>query len=39
MKNVTDSRMKKASILGLLVCAFFYMLVGNVGYCLFGDQL
>ena len=31
--------MTKASITGVLGCAFFYVLVGNIGYCLFGNNL
>ncbi len=31
--------MTKASIFGILGCAFFYFLVGNIGYCLFGKNV
>ena len=31
--------MAKASISGVLGCAFFYVLVGNIGYCLYGNNL
>ena len=28
--------MKKASIAGILACSFFYLLVGNMGACVYG---
>ena len=31
--------MTKASITGVLGCAFFYLLVGNIGYCLYGTHV
>ena len=34
--NSTDEKMTKASIFGLLGCAFFYFLVGSMGYCTYG---
>lgn len=39
MKDSRDEKMAKASISGVLGCAFFYLLVGNIGYCLFGNHL
>jgi hypothetical protein len=37
MKNSNDSKMSAASFLGILSCAIFYIIVGNIGYCLFGN--
>ncbi len=31
--------MAKASITGVVACSIFYILVGNMGYCLFGNHL
>ena len=39
MKDARDEKMKKASITGVLACSIFYLLVGNMGYCLFGNDL
>ena len=39
MKDSRDEKMAKASISGVLGCAFFYVLVGNIGYCLYGNHV
>lgn len=39
MKNVNDSKMRDASIVGICSCSIFYILVGYFGYCLFGNSL
>ena len=39
MKDSRDDKMKKASLSGVLGCAFFYVLVGNIGYCLYGNEV
>lgn len=31
--------MAKASLTGVAACSIFYILVGNMGYCLFGNHL
>lgn len=31
--------MTKASLFGLLGCAFFYFLVGSIGYCIYGREV
>jgi amino acid permease len=31
--------MSKASLTGICACSVFYLLVGNMGYCLFGNNL
>jgi amino acid permease len=36
LKNSNDSKMGKASLVGLAVVGFFYILVGNIGYALYG---
>lgn len=36
MKESRDSKMKKASLAGLLGCSFFYVIVGNMGACRYG---
>lgn len=39
MKDARDEKMAKASLTGVCACAIFYILVGNMGYCLFGNNL
>ena len=39
MKDAKDSKMKEASIVGVGACSVFYILVGYLGYCLFGNDL
>jgi amino acid permease len=39
MKDARDEKMAKASITGVAACSIFYILVGNMGYCLFGNHL
>ena len=39
LKDSRDEKMTKASIFGIFGCAFFYFLVGNIGYCLFGREV
>lgn len=39
MKESRDEKMAKASISGVCACSIFYILVGNMGYCLFGKNL
>ena len=39
LKDSRDEKMTKASIFGILGCAFFYFLVGNIGYCLYGRSV
>ena len=39
MRNVTDQRMAKASILGLIGCAVLYTFAGLAGYCMFGRDV
>lgn len=39
LKNSNDSKMSKASLTGLLACSFFYILVGNMGACLYGRSV
>lgn len=39
LKESRDSKMSKASITGILGCTVFYLLVGNMGACLYGDKV
>ena len=39
MKNVSDKRFVKASILGLVGCAVLYTFAGTMGYCLYGHDV
>ena len=39
MKLSNDSKMRTTSLSGLIGCSFFYVIVGNMGYCLFGNNL
>jgi amino acid permease len=39
MKNACDKKMKKVSLCGICICSFFYILVGIMGYCLFGNNI
>lgn len=39
MRNANDDKMTKASLTGIIGCSIFYILVGNMGYCLFGNNL
>lgn len=39
MKDAKDSKMRDASIVGVGACSIFYILVGYLGYCLFGNNL
>jgi hypothetical protein len=34
MKNSRDEKMSKASLCGICACSLFYVLFGNMGYCL-----
>lgn len=36
MRNANDQKMNKASIIGLGACTLFYLVVGNIGYSLYG---
>jgi amino acid permease len=36
MRNASDSKMSKASITGIGICTVFYIIVGNIGYALYG---
>ena len=36
MRNSSDSKMSKASITGIGTCCLFYIIVGNIGYALYG---
>lgn len=39
MKDARDEKMAKASLSGVCACSIFYILVGNMGYCLFGKNI
>ena len=39
LSDARDSKMAKASILGILGCGMFYLIVGNIGYCLYGREV
>lgn len=39
MKNASDNKMTRAALTGIIACSIFYVLVGNMGYCLFGNKL
>jgi hypothetical protein len=39
LKNSNDTKMSRASVVGLGVVAFFYILVGNVGYAMYGSSV
>lgn len=39
MKNATDHKMENAALIGICMCSIFYVLVGNMGYCLYGNNL
>ena len=39
MKDSRDDKMKRASISGIVACSFFYLIVGNMGYCLYGTHV
>lgn len=39
MKDSRDEKMAKASLSGVCACSIFYILVGNMGYCLLGKNL
>ena len=39
MKDARDEKMSKATLTGVVACSFLYLLVGNMGYCLFGNNL
>ncbi len=39
MKDARDEKMAKASLTGVCACSVFYILVGNMGYCLFGNNV
>lgn len=36
MRNSCDDKMKKASLTGTAACCLFYIVVGNIGYALYG---
>lgn len=36
LKNSNDTKMSRACLVGLCTVAFFYILVGNVGYAMYG---
>lgn len=36
LKNTNDSKMSKACLTGLSTVVFFYIIVGNVGYAMYG---
>jgi len=39
MKNTNDHKMKMASLAGVSICAFSYLLVGILGYSLIGSKV
>jgi amino acid permease len=39
MKNPSDKKMSTASLSGVCICSICYILVGNMGYCLFGNNI
>lgn len=39
MKNPSDDKMSKVTLCGVCICSIFYILVGNMGYCLFGNNI
>ena len=38
LKNSTDKRMNTATAFGIGFCIFIYILIGIIGYCLFGHD-
>ena len=36
MKNASDAKMKKGSLMAIIGCACFYSIAGIMGYCMYG---
>ena len=39
MTKSSDSKMKKVSLVAICTCVIFYIIIGNIGYCIYGNKV
>ena len=39
MKETSDKKMKRVSLAAMSACVILYIIVGNIGYCLYGNKV